>query len=191
MANESLCSLKEDVVQSKSTVSDYIGFELLDREFRVAFIEAATGSGKTFFYLYKFATRMIETRKRILVPRKILKKQIEREILKVATEVEMGFSKFLSGISVMTYQSLEQKVGSGKEMDTFDAIICDEAHYFLDDAVFNANTIFALEYIQEYIQNRKGRVLMISATLGEIRQYFIKNLALRPVVISNNEEGWQ
>lgn len=49
----------------------------------------------------------------------------------------------------MTYQKLESLINEGKKIPFFKYIVCDEAHYFVEDADFNIDTELSFDFINE------------------------------------------
>lgn len=131
-----------------------------------ALISAPTGCGKTTFILNEFCEYVINERKGkvlILVPRKILKEQMENIVLGKDEE-------FAKNVLIMTYQAVEKVIQDGKHdfLTHFGAIVCDEAHYFIEDSSFNPNTLLSYECICRYMDRNGGIVIFQSATLGLI-----------------------
>lgn len=100
------------------------------------FIEAPTGTGKTTFILEVFLMHCKKKNWTVtyLVPRTILKIQLERELAKIATKNLWEWNDVLRIITIQTYQAIEN--GYMREIDT-DFIVCDESHYFLSDSSYN------------------------------------------------------
>ena len=60
--------------------------------------------------------------------------------------------------------------------ENYDYVVCDEAHYFLMDSNYNANTIISYKFIQAFF-NTKIRIFMFD-TIDEIKQYIEKSEAM-------------
>ncbi|PFP17553.1 hypothetical protein COJ96_26440 [Bacillus sp. AFS073361] len=76
--------------------------------------------------------------------------------------------KFVSHvIDYRTYQSLEEDLSNGLIMNHYDYIVCDEAHYFVEDADFNENTDLSFEYIN----NERNSVKILLSGTPEPLQY--------------------
>lgn len=94
-------------------------------------ILAGTGTGKTYFVKDILRKFVLENSKRLLVltNRASLKNQTKSDIKNA--EMVYGFYND-DDLQVMNYQSiLEQEDGF---LDSFDYIVCDEAHYFVADS---------------------------------------------------------
>ncbi len=150
------------------------------------FIAAPTGSGKSTFVLMTLLPYMARQNKRILylVNRRILQAQIKEEISKRY----VGAMNIKEHIRVETYQTLEKAIqrivyqGGFKfqtyaaegysalaDWETFDCVVCDEAHYFLADSNFNASTIVSFRWIMDKCWNKIN--IFISATIDDLRNY--------------------
>ncbi|KEZ47174.1 DEAD/DEAH box helicase [Metabacillus indicus] len=76
--------------------------------------------------------------------------------------------KFVSHvIDYRTYQSLEDDLNNGLIINHYDYIVCDEAHYFVEDADFNENT----ELSFEFINNERNSVKILLTGTPEPLQY--------------------
>ena len=138
------------------------------------FIDAPTGSGKTTYILEQVLPYMAANNKRILymVNRSILKKQLERELLKKDPRQQ-------ACIKVMTYQSLEKEIICNqietwndsymKKYAVYDCVVCDECHYFLADSTYNAQNYWSFIWILENFYNRIQ--IYMSATIVEVKFY--------------------
>lgn len=125
-------------------VTDVIGNEYKEwKQGDMVSIASGTGSGKSYFVQNVLAKYAKEKGELILylVPRRKLKEQIE-----AALEQEG-----ITNITVKMYHSVEQACKQlGKDSDWLNAynyIVCDESHYFLNDASFNSYTDMSLEHI--------------------------------------------
>lgn len=139
----------------------------------VVFLKASTGAGKTHFILHTLLAYAAGKYQYILylVNRKILKMQLEAEISELPVEQQ-------EYINVELYQSLEAAIRNGKNENIWKQlgyayIICDEAHYFSSDSLFNTGT----ELGYRWIQNQCCGVvkIYISATLDFLVENRIKN----------------
>lgn len=146
-------------------------------------IDAPTGSGKTTFILKTLLPYLVDKGQRILylVNRRILKKQLEEELLRLPFECR-------SEIEIVLYQEIEKKLCSiendkvnkgdavqGRyysELEKFsgcDCVVCDEAHYFLMDSSYNTNTSISFHWIQAKFRDKLS--IFMSATCDDIRSY--------------------
>ena len=128
------------------------------------FISAPTGQGKNYFieqtlipyvrnlnHQYKAEFKVL-----ILSNRLALKEQITRH-LDEESSLENGEGKIYSKddyVDVMTYQSVINSYSTlrniqegGNEKSRYLFVVCDEAHFFTSDAMFNPNTGAILEII--------------------------------------------
>lgn len=103
-------------------------------------ITAGTGSGKSYFILNTLLKHAEENNERILllVPRIAIKEQFLNSL---------GVSS--SGILIETYQWLEGLSLREKSDLAFDYVVADEAHYFVQEASFNKNTVYSWNWINE------------------------------------------
>ncbi|MBO5177179.1 MAG: DEAD/DEAH box helicase family protein [Lachnospiraceae bacterium] len=156
---------------------EYIGWgQRLDTKSflnNIVFITAPTGTGKTTFVLNTLLPFAYQNNRRIyyLVNREVLKRQIQEKIDIITAEyASKGLTGMNQCICVNTYQSLEKNIKTeGKNQlykESFDYIICDEAHYFLNDALFNTNTLLSYFSIAEFFGIVP--VVFMSATMENI-----------------------
>lgn len=141
-------------------------------------IAAPTGSGKTYFVIHKLLPQAYREHKKILylVNRQILKTQLEEEI--GAIDDERDEEPFLDNyIKIETYQKIEacykkedHTLGNlhfdktGRRIDYL-YVVCDEVHYFAQDALFNPNTYISYDIIMDTLSYRK--LVFISATTDD------------------------
>lgn len=119
-------------------------------------IIAGTGSGKSYFIRNKFAFYFKDNQILFLTNRKSDFNQ------------KKGYIRNSSNIELATYQMLEQPDMS---TECFDVIVCDEAHYFLSDSVFNGNT--DISYNKIFTGN--NMVVCLSATSGKLLSFLHKH----------------
>lgn len=146
------------------------------------FIDAPTGSGKSYFILHdllKYA--MLNGRKILyLVNRKVLKKQIQREIDSSVAEICMKLEgRFVKNyITVSTYQSIESQIQNydkckqiEERLREYSYIVYDECHYFYADSNFNTNTELSFDFLQLNCVNKVQ--IFISATLDIVENLIV------------------
>lgn len=137
---------------------------------KMILIFSGTGSGKTTFALRTLTLWHLEQGHSILylVPRTILGDQIEKDMMKIKSELPQHSAEYFENFEIWSYQYLETLLLMHKNIKKFDVIICDEFHYWITDSMFNFNTQLSYDYIIN--QCNSIRVLM-SATPTEIRDY--------------------
>ncbi len=169
-------------------ISDEIGDEYMSwRPGNVIFIKAPTGSGKSHFILHTFLPWMIGKKQKMLylVNRMVLKNQLQKELeQEVTSEIYEQYRNSMFDINqyslIITYQSLEEMLkGIGKFnainfLNSFDCVVCDEAHYFCSDSNFNTNTELSFDYIGNVFEDKIR--IYISATLGKIEKVIRKQI---------------
>lgn len=148
---------------------------------RPVFISAQTGRGKNTFVEEKLIpyVRDLSRRKRrsykvlILSNRAALKKQIENR-LNGNDDPETGIYSYGEYADVMTYQRL---LHNSKRLETpkknppkYLYVVCDEAHFFTSDALFNPYTKMILSRIRQLFEKSSIRIYM-SATPYDCLEY--------------------
>lgn len=151
------------------------------------FISAQTGQGKNYFIeneLIPYVEQLnYENQKKqrvlILSNRLALKQQIKRRLNgNEGSDDENGaFYSYKENVDVMTYQSLLRRKKYLKKWQKnvqkrYIYVICDEAHFFTSDAMFNPHTQKILQIIVRVFQDAV-RIYM-SATPDECLEYIIK-----------------
>lgn len=150
----------------------------------IAYITAPTGSGKTTFILnvlLKYATMLCLTIL-LVVNRQSLRLQIKKELadrksIPYRTTDELDKITTFGNLTVLTYQHLEQCIDNKLNIPLynigvnkwFDYVVFDEAHYFIEDSMFNPRT--ELVYNAQKIHFRRAVRIFISATLDEFMEY--------------------
>lgn len=131
-------------------VSDIIkeDYKLWDKTDNII-IDCMTGEGKTYFVINVYAKYLATQNKNMLI---LSNRNKLKEDLKLATDG-------IKNITVMNYQALQKLILKGKEIQDYDCIVCDEAHYFISDS-WNKSTDVAWKHV---IKNDCIRVFM-SAT---------------------------
>lgn len=171
----------ENETTKRQYFSDVIGEEYKTwKKGDIIFADAPTGCGKTYFILHILLPYVHSVNGRIvyLVNRHSLKQQIENEISKLNESTE-NFEIYNSHIVVDTYQNFEKLLQNNVDPYNFrytynvihptkHYIICDEAHYFYCDSLFNTNT-----YLSFYAVNSMRSIstlIYLSATLNNFKQ---------------------
>lgn len=147
----------------------------------IVFIEADCGVGKNTYVEYLCKDRRYE-RVLILANRRANRLQImERLGIKEESTVKRkndgSIVVAMESVSVKTYQSLELDSDTwSQELDRYDLIVADEAHYFVTDAQFNARTNISLKKI---LNTKYATKIFMSATITEVRDYIMEILKKR------------
>lgn len=113
-------------------------------------IYSAPDTGKTTLITSVLQAYLRKAKKKALylAPRRAI---IEQMRDKVDTSV----------VTCWTYQKIEESVDTGLFVDdSYDFIICDEAHYFIEDAELTGRTDLSFNFIN----NSKGIILLMSGT---------------------------
>lgn len=125
----------------------------------VVFLSAPTGTGKTTFVLKVFADYQISQKWAhvlILVPRKILAEQLQSIWMDfLATKETEDFARYAARLQIKTYQGLENELARGRNFEEFDCVVCDKCHYFIEDALFNANTQASFTWLCNFIREQR------------------------------------
>ena len=143
-------------------------------------ISAPTGSGKTTFILEVLYPYAVSRKLRILylVNRKVLKEQIMKQI-KDIIYFKLKNPGAQNYITVMTYQSVEELLRrdpNPRSLQGYSYIICDEAHYFLKDSLFNTSTYYSYQFIARHYGS--AVLIFISATIEKIKDVLHNNVIM-------------
>lgn len=145
------------------------------------FISAQTGQGKNYFientlipYVRKINYEGRRDDRVLIISNRLALKQQIKDHLDGNGDLEEENYKIYSYdgiVDVMTYQSLLKKKNSLKKR-RYLYVICDEAHFFTSDAMFNPDTQKILSTIVEVF--RKAVRVYMSATPYDCLEYIIK-----------------
>lgn len=146
------------------------------------FIDAGTGSGKTYFVINTYIPYMMRMNKQVLLlcNRTTLKEQVVEDIKRFVFKngrFDFDISQY---IWVTTYQALEQElITNGYEVwknkySKYDALICDEVHYFLSDASFNPNVAHSFEFLTSEFLFKQ--CFFMSATIERVESHIKKTI---------------
>lgn len=126
-------------------------------------IEAGTGHGKSYFIKNNLYALAKKDNKKILM-------LIHRTNCVNQFQMEIERDNKTDTIEIMTYQKLEYiyRKNKGFNFSTYQYIVCDEFHYFMNDAAFNNTTDISLNLLLN--QNDAIRIFM-SATGNYMKQY--------------------
>ncbi len=164
------------------------------RKERAVIIKAPTGAGKTWFVIKKIVSWVISKNKNILIitNRSPLNLSYKKEIAKMTRLYNCYTNEGLQQICefgnvfVVNYQGLENFIVSHKHID-FSYVICDECHYFIQDATFTDCTGRAIDIIPKEYANAVR--IYISATIDEVLPY-ITRAELRECTVDNDGNCW-
>ena len=203
-------------LNNPESVRELIGFkyEQWDRN-HLYFIDAATGSGKTEFILNVLLPYCAATGKRILyfVNRSLLKSQISQDYN----------LDYQNSITLMTYQELEKEIAGGicdkclryksgicgscsipfrcdiirenRKLNQYSYVVLDEVHYFVEDAMYNPNTILSFAFLTRWLfdthNNDENLLSVIPIFMSATMTYFksFLNDYLQNLHVINNEQG--
>lgn len=135
-------------------------------------VDAPCGSGKSYFVfhtLYPFAK---ENNKKMIVfsNRNALKRQQELQAegtdIELITYQKLEYNQYLNG----DWNVRRSVPDLMQELEGYDYIVLDEAHYLFQDARFNRNTEVILDMIERYRLSRV--IIMLSATPDLLKSYF-------------------
>lgn len=124
---------------------------------------SGTGTGKSYFVRNNLLDFYREQHKQVLylVPRALLKEQLQKEIGDSDT------------IALATYQSLEAAIKFGKPITKdWDIIICDEVHYFISDSSFSKQTDLSFDWI---VGQENAVKIFLTATPDRIEAHLEAN----------------
>ena len=155
------------------------------------FISAQTGQGKNYFientlipYVQELNYKN-QTNQKILIlsNRRALKEQIKKRTLGSDIDNNEDGVSYGEYVDIMTYQGLLHHEKSIEERQSLVKIrylyvVCDEAHFFTSDAMFNPHTQKILEKIVALF--RKSIRIYMSATPYECLEYIIKQEKTQP-----------
>lgn len=141
------------------------------------FLDCPTGAGKSYFLLNVLMPYAIANARSIAiyVPRTTLLKKYQSDFIEACLTHNISFEVAKSLVFVGTYQALESQLCKGQNPPHSYYICLDEAHYFLEDAAFNSNTMLSYQY---FCEHRSSVTLSISATGARITEMFINDLRL-------------
>lgn len=155
----------EQIYKKQLRVGDIITNDIIEswHQGDIITISAGTGKGKSYFIkniLFSYA-KTEDKKILMLIHRSNCVEQFKEEIKRDGKE------KY---INIMTYQSIEvnELHEYNVDMSLYKYIVCDEFHYFLNDASFNKTTDISFDKILE--QNHAIRIFM-SATGEDIKKY--------------------
>lgn len=144
-------------------ISEVIGQEYKGwRTGDLVFIDAGTGTGKSYFIENTLDEYCIDKHKNILylTNRDVLKEQVKKDI--------GGFTK----ITVLNYQEVESFILHNVNFSNFDYVVMDEAHYFFTDSSFSIKTDL---FFKRMLEDKSICKVLMTATPIIIKNYFEKH----------------
>ncbi|MDD4689721.1 MAG: hypothetical protein PHE51_08265 [Eubacteriales bacterium] len=136
---------------SKKYISELIADDYKEwKKGDIILIKSPTGSGKSEFIKKQLLEWCKQNQKSMLLlsNRTLLYNQ---QISDIQEDLRGGFFKITLGL----YQTFKE------EIEDYDYLVCDECHYFFEDASFNRHTDIIYKKVQNYTD---GVVVLLSAT---------------------------
>ena len=173
-------------------LSDLIGDAYTHWGKKKVLLSAPTGMGKSTFiinvllpYLRARGMKLL-----ILCNRKLLRLQYWYDLVRRYD----SYAELEQSAEIVTYQALAEKARNSNSWESllsgFQAVVCDECHYFYSDADFNGYGTFAL--LQAIVYSGMGlNMIFMSATMTEVKPLIertIKNCWLK---LSRSSDGWR
>ena len=142
-------------------------------------IKAPTGSGKTWFVIKKVVRRAIKRSEYVLIitNRCPLNLSYKQELAKITGKDGLYTPEGLQGayefgnVYIINYQGLKSFLHTHSNIK-FSYVICDECHYFLQDATFSDCSGSALDMIPRKFESAIR--IYISATIDEVLPYITR-----------------
>ena len=159
------------------------------------FLEAPTGSGKTTFVLQCLVPEALQEKKEVLFlsNRYLLKEQVKVNVAKkqmVPTDDLEWLEQIeeFDGITIVSYQKLqwllEKKRAENYLGSRYKYVVFDEAHYIVEDALFNPKIICLLNYIKSVSAVK----IFLSATITEVKEFLMQKGLLGKILWYPEEE---
>ena len=140
------------------------------------YIETApTGSGKTHYIINNLIPDALRQRKKVLYVsnRKIILFQVRKKLRKLAQKCPKLAPLISNLVATMSYQEIETCLEHQRkiaDINCYDFIILDEAHYFWADANFNPKTLLSYQYLMGIY--RGTRIIMSASLTADMIMYF-------------------
>lgn len=178
-------AVQENAQKDPQWIADLIGDDFKTWGPGLVAIEASTGTGKTSLVLNQMldwteeqACKELPVKRTLVLCNRVpLKVDILRklDIKKQPTFEPDGFGGWTCMIDdfelihIQTYQYYEKWLrhdlkGVKRDLNNYRYIVCDEAHYFVDDATFNQDTTLMYDTLLEFSKN--VTVIFMTATPG-------------------------
>lgn len=147
------------------------------------FLDAPTGSGKTTFVLERLVPYALRSNQEVLFlsNRYLLREQVKAKVAKTqrlpAEDLDwLEQVEEFEGITILSYQKLQILVEKGMEekyyrSERYRYVVFDEAHYILEDSLFNPKIKFLLNYIERMFSTK----VFMSATISEVKTFLLRN----------------
>ena len=138
--------------ESKMYLTELLEDQYIQWDHKKIFISAPTGIGKTTFIINRYLNLIsIRNKKRhlgrkrkllILCNRRLLREQYWYELIRKFKY----YNEVKENVTIATYQSLAKVIQGdfSRMFIDYEAIVCDEAHYFISDSDFNGLGTFSV-----------------------------------------------
>ena len=146
-------------MEKKQTYSDLITMQEVKtwKKGEIQLLNGGTGTGKTYFIINTLAKKLKKGKILFLCNRSKLMNDVIADTKKYGTN---------NVVTVMTYQALQNKLVRDKEIEKYDVIACDEAHYLTNDSGFVEFTDVAFDFIMK----SNTRIIFMSATIDTLKR---------------------
>ena len=142
-------------------------------------IKAPTGAGKTWFVTNKIIRRAIRRSEYVLIitNRNPLNLSYKQEMAKLPGKYKLYPTELLQleedfgNVCIVNYQGLRSFLSKHTHIN-FKYVVCDECHYFLQDATFSDCSGSVLDMIPQRFKSSVR--IYISATIDEILPYITR-----------------
>lgn len=150
-------------------LSDFIGddYKTKWQKGDLIFIDSQMGKGKSYFVLNVLAAKRYGMKKVLILTNR---DELKQEFIKHLEHSK----KLLGNITVMNYQSLEKSQIYNKQLEEYDYIVCDEAHYFLEDSYTNATNI-SFDWIMNQDNSIKVFMTATSQKINPMIEAYTRN----------------
>ena len=110
----------------------------------------------------------------------VLKEQVKTEVAQMQglpkDEFDMTIIEEFEGITILSYQSLQNRVRKQRYTEYLKSryryIVFDEAHYIMEDSLFNPGIAYILQFIKKCMGKTK---IFLSATIDEVQKFLVEN----------------
>lgn len=170
----------EERILQRPYIGDQLDYDLKCWTYeRPIVIKAPTGAGKTWFVINKILPRAIKRSEYVLIisNRNPLNLSYKESIAKVTgkdtyyTDEGLQSASEFGNVFIVNYQGLASFLQTHKHIN-FSYVICDECHYFVQDATFSDCTGSVLDLIPRKFEFAVR--IYISATIDEVLPYITR-----------------